>query len=345
MAKVIVGLSGGVDSAVSAYLLQKQGHDVVALFMKNWDDDGLCPSEKDYQDVIAICNHLDIPYYTVNLTEDYKKRVFEPFLQACREGKTPNPDILCNSEIKFDLFLEKALQFGDFIATGHYCQIDPEKKYLLKGKDPNKDQSYFLHTISCDHFPKVLFPIGHLNKEEVRKIAKEAKIPVFAKKDSTGICFVGKRNFKDFVGSYLGFDHGPIRDRTTGQILGEHVGLAYYTIGQRKGLHIGGSGSAWFVAEKETRTNTLWVVQGEDHIALYKKALKTDSVHWLISEPSFPFRCCAKVRYRMKEKPCLITKDDTGYLITFDDPQRAITPGQSVVFYQDEKCLGGGVIS
>lgn len=340
--KVVVGLSGGVDSAVSAYLLQKQGYSVIGLFMKNWEDDGVCPSSKDYQDVIAICNKLQIPYYTINFTKDYEERVFQPFLQQCKEGKTPNPDILCNSKIKFDLFLEKGLELADLVATGHYCRV--KDGHLYKGKDPNKDQSYFLYAINKKALQHVLFPLGELSKEKVRQIAYQADLPVYQKKDSTGICFIGKRNFKEFVSSYLGFTKGPMKDLSTGKNLGHHDGLAYYTIGQRKGLAIGGEGAAWYVAQKDKEKNILWVVQGEDDSALYATTLYISHLHLLIDEISFPFSCSAKIRYRMPDSPCTITLSEKGYEVAFDTPQRAITEGQSIVFYKDDLCIGGGII-
>ena len=329
---------------MSAYLLKKQGYDLIGLFMKNWEEDGLCPSSKDYQDVISICDQLNIPYYSMNFTKEYEEEVFLPFLEECKKGKTPNPDILCNSEIKFQIFLKKALQIGDFLATGHYCNIDKKNLHLLRGNDPNKDQSYFLHAIERTTLKNVLFPIGELLKPTVRELAKEANFSVYQKKDSTGICFIGKRNFKEFVSSYLGFSPGEMRSYS-GKYLGSHEGLAYYTIGQRKGLGIGGRGEAWYVAEKDVQNNILYIVQGEKHPALYADALTVEKIHWLTDRPSFPLQCTAKVRYRSMDKPCIISKKEEAYIVRFQEPQRAITEGQSVVFYQKEICLGGGVIT
>lgn len=343
MKTVVVGLSGGVDSALSAYLLQKEGYKVIALFMKNWDEEDQCPAEKDYQDVISICETLKIPYYTVNFTQEYQERVFQPFLEECKKGHTPNPDILCNSEIKFDLFYAKARQLGDYVATGHYARS--ENGQLLKGIDGSKDQSYFLHAISKEVLPQVIFPLGNMHKSEVREIAKKINLPVYQKKDSTGICFIGKRNFKQFICSYIGFIPGEIREYPSKKLLGTHDGLSYYTIGQRKGLMIGGEGEAWYVAGKNKEENILWVVQGENHPALYSSLLFCEKVEWLEENLTFPLVCKAKIRYRMPDQDCLVMKEDNGYKVFFTTPQRAVTLGQSAVFYKGDLCLGGGVIT
>lgn len=345
---IIVGMSGGVDSSVSALLLKQQGHRVIGLFMKNWeekDEQGICSSARDFEDVSKVCDQIGIPYYTVNFVKEYQEMVFTHFLSELKQGLTPNPDILCNREIKFNVFLEKALSLGaDQLATGHYCRI--ENNCLFKGKDPSKDQSYFLHTLSSSILEKVMFPIGHLLKSEVRQIAKEHGLATAEKKDSTGICFIGKRDFKEFTSRYLGYQKG-VFETFAGKVVGKHDGMAYYTIGQRKGLKIGGPGEAWFVIDKDPARNVVIVEQGEDHPALYKETLVATDMNWISgSPPTFPpFTCSAKIRYRQPEQPCIVeTIDQRSISVRFLQPQRAVTPRQSIVFYQGDQCLGGGFI-
>jgi tRNA-uridine 2-sulfurtransferase len=348
---IAVGMSGGVDSSVSALLLKQAGYDVFGLFMKNWEESdaqGKCLASKDQEDALKICKQIGIPFYTVNFTEDYYTQVFEDLLKGIKEGHTPNPDILCNKEIKFKLFLKKALSLGaDALATGHYCQIHDtdNKKQLLKGLDPNKDQSYFVYTLHEAELEKVLFPIGGLLKPQVREIAKKYELSTFAKKDSTGICFIGKRNFQQFISQYIPMEKGPIIN-TEGAVVGEHCGAVYYTIGQRKGLGIGGEGEAWFVVDKDIKKNTLIVAQGENHPALFSTTLIANSLSWVNTQPvSLPFSCTAKIRYRQADKPCVIEKIDHDHVhVRFLTPQKAVTTGQSIVFYEGSRCLGGGII-
>lgn len=344
---VVVGMSGGVDSSVVALLLKKKGYRVIGLFMKNWEEkneEGQCNSAQDHDDASSVAQKLNIPFYTVNFVEEYKEQVFSEFLADCRAGLTPNPDILCNREIKFDCFLKKAIELGaDYLATGHYCQTD--HKSLYKGKDLNKDQSYFVYTLKKEVLSKVLFPIGGLEKSEVRKIAKENDLITHNKKDSTGICFIGKRNFKPFLSQFLGFSPGNF-ETINGEVIGSHDGLAYYTIGQRKGLGIGGEGDAWYVVDKNPKKNTCILVQGHHHPALYSSHLVATDLSWVSDQhPPLPYTCKAKVRYRQEEQPCTITKieDDRAYIV-FHTPQRAVTEGQAIVFYEEELCLGGGKI-
>jgi tRNA-specific 2-thiouridylase len=343
--RIAVGLSGGVDSAVAALLLKREGHDVIGLFMKNWEDGeapGECHASRDFDDVTQIGTHLQIPYYSVNFVKEYRERVFEPFLTDCRRGLTPNPDILCNREIKFNLFLNKAREFGaDFLATGHYCR--KEGGHLLKGLDPEKDQSYFLYAIDNAALTSALFPIGHLCKSEVRAIAREAGLPVADKKDSTGICFIGERNFKPFLSQFLGFQPGPVLT-LDGKEVGTHDGLAYHTIGQRKGLGLGGEGEPWYVVGKDLERNAVLVERGTSHPALYSHSLIAEQLTWIGDAPSLPLSCSAKIRYRQKDTPCDLVLEGTSLHVRFHTPQRAITPGQSVVFYQEDRCLGGGII-
>lgn len=346
---VVVGLSGGVDSSVAALLLKNLGYNVIGLFMRNWEDlDGSCPASVDVEDVAAVCSQIDIPFYTVNFTKEYQELVFKKFLEDCQKGLTPNPDILCNREIKFHHFYKKAKEYGaDYLATGHYCQIYKEEKksYLAKAVDTNKDQSYFLYAISPNVLQDVLFPLGHLTKAEVRQIAKENHLSTHNKKDSTGICFIGKRNFTPFLQKYLPLSPGPIIN-SSGETIGSHIGLAYYTLGQRKGLNIGGPGEAWFVAKKDLLQNTLLVVQGEDHPLLYTQDIQAKELTWLTPLPPLPYTCQAKVRYRQPEQECVIEKMENNRLhIHFLHPQRAATPGQSIVFYDKNICLGGGIIT
>ncbi len=343
---VVVGMSGGVDSSVTALLLKKAGYDVIGFFMKNWEEED-CPAAKDYEDVVRVCEKISIPYYSVNFAKEYKENVFNQFLEEYKQGLTPNPDVLCNREIKFKVFLEKAKKFGDFLATGHYAQniLDGDNNLLSKANDLTKDQSYFLYTLNKDILKNVLFPIGHLPKTEVRKIAKEHGLITADKKDSTGICFIGKRDFRPFLGKYLGFKVGPIKT-IEGKTIGEHQGISFYTLGQRKGLQIGGSGEAWFVVDKDISNNTLIVAQGESHSALFCLELLAKDLTWVSGkEPKLPFKCKAKVRYRQEDQACTILKIENGKaFVLFDAPQRAVTPSQSIVFYDSDVCLGGGII-
>lgn len=347
---VVVGMSGGVDSSVSALLLKQQGYHVIGLFMKNWEEEsnGVCHAQQDYDDVAAVCAVLDIPHYTINFAEEYRERVFNNFLQDLKRGFTPNPDILCNREIKFDLFLQKALSLGaDFLATGHYCQNVVERGHhcLARGADEGKDQSYFLYTISKEKLAQTLFPIGHLQKSAVRKLALDHGIPTAGKKDSTGICFIGKRDFKEFVSRYIPYTPGNF-ETPEGEIVGKHDGVAYYTLGQRKGLAIGGAGEAWFVVAKDIHRNVVLVAQGADHPLLHRSELTATEVSWVSGEPpSTPYACTAKIRYRQPDAACTITSNSDGRLhVRFDHPQKAITPRQSIVFYQGALCLGGAMI-
>lgn len=351
---VVIGMSGGVDSSVAAFLLKEQGYQVIGLYMKNWEEEdgsGVCHAVQDYEDVVKVCEQLSIPYYSVNFAQEYWEHVFTHFLTELKQGYTPNPDILCNREIKFKLLFDKARSLGaDFLATGHYCRIEQDNSALLKGLDPQKDQSYFLYTLKQTLLPSLLFPVGSLEKKEVRILAKKANLATAEKKDSTGICFIGKRDFKSFVSRYVAYHKGPFQT-LDGKVVGEHDGVAYYTLGQRKGLGIGGrmdsSGDAWFVVAKDVARNIVFLEQGKDHPALYSPSLVATELSWVGSPPSeFPFRCKAKVRYRQQDQECLITKieGDTVH-VSFLEPQRAVTPRQSIVFYQDEVCLGGAMIS
>jgi tRNA-specific 2-thiouridylase len=348
---VVVGMSGGVDSSVTALLLKEEGYHVIGLFMKNWEEtnaEGVCNAQADYEDVAKVCDHLKIPYYSVNFVKEYQEHVFSHFLEELKQGYTPNPDILCNREIKFKFFLEKALELGaDFLATGHYCQIGKNETglQLLKGDDPLKDQSYFLYTLQQKALKKVLFPIGHLEKKEVRKIAHAYGLATSLKKDSTGICFIGKRDFKEFLSPYLGFQKGTF-ETLSGQVIGEHEGMAYYTIGQRKGLKIGGEGEAWFVVGKDPKRNVVFIEQGAEHPALYADKLMATELSWVSGyAPQLPFTCHAKIRYRQGDQACVIESIEKDVAeVRFLSPQRAITPRQSIVFYAGQVCLGGGMI-
>ncbi len=351
MARVVVGLSGGVDSAVAALLLKEAGHEVTGLFMKNWeedDTDARCTAEDDLKEVRAVCERLAISFQTVNFSAEYWDRVFQYFLDEHKAGRTPNPDVLCNKEIKFKAFLDHALTLGaDKIATGHYAQVRETGGHyeLLKGADPAKDQTYFLYTLGQSELSRTLFPIGHLAKTEVRAIAQAAGLPNHARKDSTGICFIGERDFRSFLKRYLPAQPGPMRT-LAGEDKGRHEGAMYYTIGQRQGLGIGGAGEAWYVVDKDIEKNILYVEQGEHHPALYNPALLASQLHWVAgTPPSLPQACTARVRYRQSDQTCIIGQIASGTAqVTFSAPQRAVTPGQSVVFYEGEVCLGGGVI-
>jgi tRNA-uridine 2-sulfurtransferase len=349
--RVVIGMSGGVDSSVAAYLLKKEGYDVIGIFMKNWDDTnelGFCTADADYEDVRKVCDQIGIPYYTVNFEKEYWDKVFTYFLDEYKKGRTPNPDVMCNKEIKFKAFLERALQLGaDYLATGHYARVDFEEgEYrLLRGADPNKDQTYFLNQLGQYELSKTMFPIGHLPKPEVRKIAAEAGLATAKKKDSTGICFIGERNFKEFLSHYLPAQPGEMRT-FDGEVVGRHDGLMYYTLGQRHGLGIGGEGDPWFVAGKDLEQNVLYVAQGVNHPSLYSDGLFATDLHWVSNhEPKETFTCTAKFRYRQPDQKVTVhlLSDDTCKVI-FDQPQKAITPGQAVVFYDGEACLGGGTI-
>ncbi len=349
---VVLGMSGGVDSSLAAVLLKQQGMNVIGMFMKNWeekDGDGICRSAKEYEDVIRVCEGLDIPYYSVNFIKEYQESVFQHFLKEFELGFTPNPDILCNREIKFKVLLNKALEIGgDFLATGHYCQTDMEggNYRLLKGKDPDKDQSYFLYTIGQRALSKVLFPIGAMMKSNVRQLAREVNLATSEKKDSTGICFIGKRDFKEFLSKYIVFKSGNF-ETLAGKVIGKHDGVAYYTPGQRKGLTIGGEGEAWFVVGKDVKQNIVFIEQGARHPALFCDELTATDSSFVAGSFDFPlpFRCRAKVRYRQPDQQCTITSIKDGRLhVTFDIPQRAVTERQSIVFYAGDVCLGGAMI-
>ena len=352
--KVIVGMSGGVDSSVAAYLLIQQGYQVEGLFMKNWDEDDdteYCTAMADLADAQQVCDRLGIVLHTANFAADYWDNGFEHFLAEYRAGRTPNPDILCNREIKFKVFLDYAQILGaDLIATGHYSRaasVEGQTR-LLKGLDNNKDQSYFLHAVNQEAFARSLFPVGELDKPEVRKIAEEQGFITSSKKDSTGICFIGERRFKDFLEQYISAQPG---DMVTpeGEVIGQHQGLMFYTLGQRQGLGIGGvknrtSDEPWYSLQKDLDNNILIVGQGGNHPPLFTDKLRAENLNWINGLPEVPFSCVAKTRYRQPDQECLVTPTENGCEVSFVKPQRAVTPGQSVVFYQGDHCLGGGVI-
>ena len=360
--RVVVGLSGGVDSAVTAHLLKAQGYEVIGIFMKNWEDDdgdAYCSSNIDFVDAAAVADVLGIEIEHVNFAADYKDRVFAEFLREYQSGRTPNPDVLCNAEIKFKAFLDHAMRLGaGKIATGHYARVrEREGRFeLLKGLDATKDQSYFLHRLNQAQLSKTLFPVGELHKTEVRRIAEEIGLPNAKKKDSTGICFIGERPFREFLNRYISHQPGPIRD-PRGRVLGEHQGLSFYTLGQRQGLGIGGvkdrnaargagDHAPWYVARKEMEKNTLWVVQGHDHAWLQSLALDADDASWVAGSAPDNGAYAAKTRYRQADAPCsLAARADGEFHLEFSGPQWAVTPGQSAVLYDGEVCLGGGVIS
>ena len=362
--RVVVGLSGGVDSAVSAWLLKQQGHEVVGIFMKNWEDDddnAYCSSNVDFVDAAAVADVVGIEIEHVNFAAEYKDRVFAEFLREYAAGRTPNPDVLCNAEIKFKAFLDHAVRLGaEKIATGHYARVrqldtmQGSRHQLLKGLDPAKDQSYFLHRLSQAQLARTLFPVGELHKTEVRRLAEEIQLPNAKKKDSTGICFIGERPFREFLNRYLSHEPGPMLDER-GRELGRHVGLSFYTLGQRQGLGIGGvaehgkAGGAhepWYVAHKDLASNTLHVVQGHEHPWLQSPWLQAADVSWVAGEPPPAGALAAKTRYRQSDAPCSFNvTEDEGFRLDFASPQWAVTPGQSAVLYDGEVCLGGGVIN
>ncbi|MEI8365847.1 MAG: tRNA 2-thiouridine(34) synthase MnmA [Parachlamydiaceae bacterium] len=353
MKTVVVGMSGGVDSAVSALLLKEQGYNVVGIFMKNWEEqdaEGNCRSAADYDDVVRVCDQIGIPYYSVNFAKEYWDNVFTHFLEEFKLGHTPNPDILCNREIKFKVLLEKALAIGgDFLATGHYCRnvFHNGEWQLHKGEDPNKDQSYFLYTIGQQALSKVLFPIGDMLKTDLRRLAHHHALANSAKKDSTGICFIGKRDFKEFLGGYLACTPGEFQT-LEGHVVGQHEGVAYYTPGQRKGMGVGGPGEAWFVVGKDVPRNIVFLAQGQRHPSLYCDELTATEMSWVSGKPpaNLPYRCRSKVRYRQPDQECEIMSIEDGVIhVRFMVPQRAVTARQSIVFYDGIICLGGAMIA
>lgn len=349
--RVVIGMSGGVDSSVAALLLKEQGYDVIGIFMKNWDDtdeNGVCTATEDYNDVIEVCNQIGIPYYAVNFEKQYWDKVFTYFLDEYRAGRTPNPDVMCNKEIKFKAFLEHAIALGaDYVATGHYARvayIDGEYK-MLRGVDDNKDQTYFLNQLSQEQLSKTMFPLGELKKPQIREMAKEAGLATATKKDSTGICFIGERNFKDFLSNYLPAQPG-VMQTLSGEVKGKHDGLMYYTIGQRHGLGIGGNGDPWFAVGKNLKENILYVDQGFHNELLYGDEVIATNVGWVSNKAKEKeFKCTAKFRYRQEDNGVTVQiVDENTVRILCDEPIRAITPGQAVVFYDGDECLGGATI-
>ncbi len=354
--RVVVGMSGGVDSSVAALLMKRAGHEVIGVFMKNWEEkdaDGVCTSERDWADVRAVCEALDIPYYSVNFARQYRERVFEHFLEEYRRGRTPNPDVLCNREIKFSVFLDFAERLGaEKLVTGHFANIDRAggEYRLLRAVDENKDQTYFLYMLNQRALSKALFPVGNLTKAQVREIAREAGLPVSEKKDSTGVCFIGERNFKRFLSGFLPARPGDMVTED-GRVVGRHDGLMYYTLGQRRGLGIGGGGDGrrWFVVGKDLKSNTLLVEQGEDSPLLYSGRTVIEDLTWIAGrapvKPGEALLCQARFRHRQPLQNVSARLREDGLMdIEFETPQRAITPGQSAVLYLGETCLGGGVI-
>jgi tRNA-specific 2-thiouridylase len=349
--RVVVGMSGGVDSSLAALLLKRAGWEVVGLFMKNWEDDDsdeYCSTRQDLIDAAAAADVIGVELEAVNFSAEYKDRVFAEFLREYAAGRTPNPDVLCNAEIKFKAFLDHAMRLGaSKIATGHYARVDfsDGKFRLLRGEDGGKDQSYFLHRLNQEQLSRVLFPLGELRKSEVRRMAQEAGLPNHAKKDSTGICFIGERPFREFLNRYLPRKPGPMLDEH-GRTVGEHIGLAFYTIGQRKGIGLGGAGEAWYVAAKDVARNALVVVQGHDHPLLLKTTLDAADPSWVSGEPPGQKRYSAKTRYRQADAACTVERVlESEIRVGFTAPQWAVTPGQSVVLYDGPVCLGGGIIT
>lgn len=354
MAKIVVGMSGGVDSSLTAALLKEQGHEVIGLFMRNWretDDMGCCTADEDFQDVKDVCNKIGIPYYSVDFSKEYYDRVFTHFVEEYKKGRTPNPDVLCNKEIKFDTFLKYALKTGaDYVATGHYCNVEHRdgKSYLVRAEDDNKDQTYFLNQLTSEQLDKVIFPIGDIDKPTVRELAKKYNLSTAEKKDSTGICFIGERNFRKFLSEYIPMKPGKMMT-VDGEVVGEHSGVFYYTIGQRRGLGIGGkqdgNGSRWFVLDKDVEKNILYVSQGEMDI-LFHNCLETDDFNFIPEKPeekSFP--CEVRIRHRQAlQKATCFLKEDGGVKLVFEQKQRAIAEGQYAVVYRGKYCIGGGVI-
>ena len=349
--RIVVGMSGGVDSSVAALLLKQQGHEVIGVFMNNWDEqdeNGVCTAESDWQDVQRVCETIGIPYYSVNFAREYWDRVFTHFLNEYRAGRTPNPDVLCNREIKFKAFLDYARSLMAVkMATGHFVRTN-EQGDLLKGTDPNKDQSYFLYMLKAEQLRQSVFPVGGMTKEEVRQCARQAGLPVSEKKDSTGVCFIGERRFKQFLAQFLPAQPGNIV-LPDGSVVGRHDGLMYYTLGQRRGLGIGGGGDGrrYFVIYKDLKNNRLIVVQGEDDSRLYRNECECEQVTFVRQElpADTPCRLHAKVRYRQADQACTVFLNRDGILrLVFDTPQRAVTPGQSAVLYEGDLCLGGGII-
>jgi tRNA-uridine 2-sulfurtransferase len=352
--RVVVGMSGGVDSSVAAWLLQEQGYEVHGLYMQNWDDeDGYCSAADDFQEARGACELLDIPLHRVSFAAEYRARVFEHFLAEHRAGRTPNPDVLCNREIKFGVFLDYARRLGaERIATGHYVRTERDAlgiTHLYQGRDPAKDQSYFLHAVPQQALARALFPLGEMRKAQVRARARARGFRNHDRRDSTGICFIGERPFRRFLAGHLPEEPGPMCT-PEGELVGSHAGLAYYTLGQRQGLGLGGraggSDAAWFVVGKDDARNALIVAQGDDHPRLYSDVLVADDMHWIGAAPVSPLRCAARVRYRQAQQACTVSAlEDGRWQVRFDEAQRAVTPGQYVVLYADEECLGGGVIA
>ena len=361
--RVVLGLSGGVDSAVAAYLLKQQGYGVIGVFMRNWDsqlnndilgnptnDNDICPQEQDYNDAKAVAKHLGIEIRRVDFIKEYWDKVFTYFIDEYAKGRTPNPDILCNKHIKFKAFLEYAEELNaDFIATGHYARVEHHEgkdSVMLKGIDQNKDQTYFLCQLNQKQLQASLFPLGNITKQEVRKIAEELDLSVAHKKDSTGICFIGERDFKQFLQNYIPAKPGKMVDIQTGKVIGDHIGIMYYTIGQRKGLGIGGSGDAWFVVGKNYDQNILYICQGDQNDWLMSTGALITDVNWIPSiKPQEAIKCNTKFRYRQKDNPVTLTFiDENTVKLEFDQPVKSVTPGQAAVFYDGDVCLGGGTI-
>ncbi|SNT14574.1 tRNA (5-methylaminomethyl-2-thiouridylate)-methyltransferase [Noviherbaspirillum humi] len=362
--RVVIGMSGGVDSSVSAWLLKQQGYEVIGLFMKNWEDDDdseYCSTRQDWIDAASVADVVGVDIEAVNFAAEYKERVFSEFLREYQAGRTPNPDVLCNAEIKFKAFLDHAMKLGaDLIATGHYARVREVRSgpgagrfQLLKAIDASKDQSYFLHRLNQAQLSRTLFPLGEIHKTEVRRIAEEIGLPNARKKDSTGICFIGERPFREFLNRYLSYAPGPMKT-PDGAVVGEHVGLSFYTLGQRKGIGLGGiksyqnaegSSDAWYVARKDVAANTLYVAQGHDHPWLLSGELSAGQESWVAGEPPGEGMIAAKTRYRQADVPCRFLSQQEGFALRFDQPQWAVTPGQSAVLYDGEVCLGGGIIS